>query len=669
MQRLFSSRITVVVYLIGILGAYAFLHGAHVPEYFSHSENVFQGEPLLTTPDGYFYLRQAEDVYSGTYETYDSLRDLSRPVPAPLLATMLATFSSLTNVPLLTSAFYFSPVLAALLLVSMGCWGVSIGRTYVGLTAGLVASCSHIWFSRVMIGTFDTDALILPLLLFALIPFSRPLRGSAIRLCWGVAVSFLALGILKLWWPQGALVMTGLVVAMYAASVVLPEQGRYERLLKAALCIVGAMLFAYVLWGNPEGALGRVAAFVRAHVNLALKTQPSIFTETGETVTELVTLSFSDTIREVAGHWSVAICSIVGFAVFVWRHRWSAFVVGGPLVLLGMAAIGAGNRFLLFWAPCFGLGIVVFVYDVMRPLLQRVHRRCILIVHLLPLLLLAPSALYCLSATPPAVHDANAVSLASVIRQKTPPDSFIWNWWGPGYMQQYFGRRRTLVDGGKQQPEPVFIASVPFATNDPLLARNWIKFFSVHRYGLAELAKWVGGKAEAVAFLQALFAHPESLESMLARHPFPQDRAWDTWFFPEQEVYMILHTEMLVRSTWNSLGRWDPVTQEHEKVTVHMTPVSQVQLNRKQGVAIDKEGNAVEYAKLYFVHPQRLSHDPVRAKGPVAMLFWQSPYFYTLQQTHFDCLAYRLLFIYPNTTPGFEPVVFNPYVGGLWRVH
>jgi len=365
----------------------------------------------------------------------------------------------------------------------------------------------------------------------------------------------------------------------------------------------------------------------------------------------------------------VFLAAACGLAAFATRHSRAAFLVLLPCLGLGAASLWAGNRFLMFLAPLFGIGLAWLCLDLLLPLL---HRRgapgptvlCVLA----GALLAAPAAWDCLALNIRPNNDRNGVELASVINHKASANAFVWNWWGPGYMQEYFTRRECLIDGGLQEPQRTYISAVPFATADPLLARNWIKFFSVHSDGLDVLARLTGGPGRAATLLQAVFSAPARMPELLDSFGLPRDRDWRAYLFPERDVYLILMAGMLLRSTWNSLGRWDPATGQSPDVRVYLTPEKDVRINRAQGVVVSRTGDAVAYSRLYVISPDNLSYDQVRDTGPVALRILGAPYLYTVAQEYFDCMAYRLLFVYPDKTPGFEPVVYNPFVGGVWKV-
>lgn len=668
MRRFIASHPTAWVFLC-CLAAYALLHGWHVPDYVTNPRHKHSGDLLLTTPDGYYFLRQAADVSMGLYGPVDPARPVPRPAMPPLPSLAAVAVHSLLGVSLMNAAFFIPPALAFGLVLATWLLGAAVGRPREGLMAGVAASASYLWYTRVCIGAFDTDCLILPLLVGAMVCLRLSMDKPLLRWLGWMAPGATQLALLALWWPQGGKALTALCLGVYAASCVFPGR-RGERLLKAALLVAGTALLAYLALGHPTGVLEVASQSVKQHLGMILKDQPGNFGETGDTIAELTVSIPLDAADYVSGHWLVFIAAACGAVAFAVRHPRMAFMVVLPLLTLGAASLWGGNRFLMYLAPVHGLGLVWFCSDLLLPRLRRIGAPApVALAVLAGLLLAAPSAWDSMTERFLPTHDYNAVELASVINRKTPPNAFVWNWWGPGYMMEYYTRRECLIDGGLQLPVQTYISAVPFASNNAELARNWIKFFSVHRDGLSIMAQYFGGGWQSVAFLREVFAAPQRLDELLDKHGLPRDVDWKALLFPEREVYVIMLSEMLLRSTWNSLGRWDPVAKTGPDVRIFLTPLDQVAVNPDKGIAVSSSGDSIAYSRIYFVSPDNLSYDEARSVGPVAMHIWGTPYFYTIEQEYFDCLAYRLLFVHPENTPGFEAVVYNPFIGGVWKVH
>lgn len=283
------------------------------------------------------------------------------------------------------------------------------------------------------------------------------------------------------------------------------------------------------------------------------------------------------------------------------------------------------------------------------------------------IILLLPPLSKCLMYKPEPPFDINAVILSKTIERRVPKEAKLWNWWGPGYLFQYYGKRKTIIDGGSQEPYRSYITAVPLASPDPLLSRNWIKFFTEHENGLHEVKKYTKSYADAVHFLIRIFMNPEQLDAALLENNFPEKINWMRYFFPESDVYLVLLSDMLTRGSWLSIGRSIPGVTKDFTVPFFAMRYSQSVIDREKG-EINFDGRSLPYGTLYSVSPSRLSHRPGQDSDRVAIAIENADRIYYVKQQFFDCLTFRLMFIYPSNTPYFKMLKYNPFVGGIWKI-
>ena len=659
---------TLLIWAGMFLLAYMVSLGAHLallPQFDGAKQQWFGGERLLANPDGYYFLRHAADWGAGDYGQPDPLRPGMRPRPVPPLSAIAAVAAYATGLPMERVAFFLPPVLAALGCAIGLIAGALAGSRLLGLMAAVFMITSEAWFSRAALGGFDTDCL-LPQLLFGLIfslyKFDRGHAG------WGLAALGLTGG-LHLWWPQAGLFFAAAAWGLYALGGVIPG-GRLRRTRVAVVALTLGGAFAWLAFGP------HLPHFIRAaidpldqHLRFALGKQPSVFIQTGWSVEELAGMPFLEALSYLSGHWvlgATALAGLIGFSV--WRPR-LGFYLGLPSLCMFAASMYLGNRFAMYAVMVHAIGLA-WVCAVLLPWLFNRFKRTGLAASWCAC---AAIMAWCLSGIYAengltATFTTNQVALAKQIDQVAGPDAAVWNWWGPGYMVQYYARRETFFDGGLQGPERAFISAAPLACDDPLLARNWIKFFSVHPAGL-KLLKRAGGYDKSVGFLRQVFADPARLDELVAEYGLDPAKDWRSLLFPRREVYLILYSEMIMRNSWLKIGLWDDRTRTSPDTPMYALPLTSLAFDRKRGLMITGQDNVVPYSKLLFIAPDSLSHDNPREHGPVALLFKNTVFGYVIPEEFFDALAFRLLFIYPDTTPGFELVKYNPFVGGVWRVH
>ena len=642
--------------------------GAHfvlLPEFDALPSNFERGERLLVTPDGYYYQRQAEDWSAGRYTVSDPLRPGLRPHPAPPLSVLTASIAKVLDVPVQRVAFFLPPLLASLFcLVPLAVGGLA-GSLRAGFIGALLLTTSEAWFSRSTLGVFDTDCLI-PFLLFGLLLCLYMLDMG--RWLWGIGVLVLPL-CLHLWWPQGGIPLAAAAVGLFATTAFLP--GGRCRWLKVFLFGVGAVvLFLALSHKGTElgGSIGQLFYALEGHVRFLLGTQQTEFLQTGWSVEELIPLQPLEALTFMGGHWALACAGLAGCCVLFARAPRVALYTVLPSLAFFCASLVGGNRFIMFTvlAQAMGLG---WLCAVVVPRLARSTPRLAPVVSGIAcstLLVLGMWAVYDGNGLKSA-YGSSEVSLARAINEIAAPDAAVWNWWGPGYMVQEFAQRETFFDGGLQGPNEAYIAALPLAAWEPLLARNWIKFFSVHPDGLDRLAVSLG-KEKAVRFLRAVFSQPSRLEELVQEYRVPYAQSRRFWLFPQREVYLVLMSDMLLRNSWLTIGQWRPGQTEPRELPIYAVDLPHMLLDRPQGIMSLATGRDIAYSKLLFITPDQLSHDNPRDLGPVVLLVKGLGTAYVVQQAAFQALAFQLLYIHPNDIPGFTPVVYNPFVGGVWLV-
>lgn len=265
----------------------------------------------------------------------------------------------------------------------------------------------------------------------------------------------------------------------------------------------------------------------------------------------------------------------------------------------------------------------------------------------------------------PPRFDAPTYLLASSVKDATPPDGKVWNWWDRGYLFQQAGHRKTFIDGGLQTPARAYAAAVPLANGNVSVSHYWIRFFSEHPDAIDDLARHAGSKRNAVDFLLKVFNDPDKLPGLVSEYKLPQ-RNWKGYLFPNVKVTLALLSDMLVRSTWLSIGRSLPGTPL-TPASIYVMPFSQCIVDTDHD-EITYQDRTIQYSAIYQITTKQLSNSPGKSGESVAVAVPRTDKLFYMDTDQFDCLVFRLLFVNPQNTPGFRLVVYNPFIGGVWIV-
>ncbi|MEF2231534.1 MAG: STT3 domain-containing protein [Pseudodesulfovibrio sp.] len=644
------------------------LHLAQLPQFDRHPENFMGGQRLLTSADGHYYLRLTMDYLAGNYAPKDELRDSGRILPVPPLVLGTAWLHKATGLAIGQIAFFIPLALAVLLVPVLWQWTrlVMPGALLGPVIAGLAGAASFAWYRRIMLGRFDTDSLNLVLIWLLLLFTARYiLPGDTRRRLSNLAGALLTIGAIAWWWPQGGLAFAGVAGLVYVASSGLPSPG-WERRLKFILSTISILALVIVftkLHLLLPDMLRHFSESLTSHLALVFKAQQTEFFNIGSTIDELTKPTLEQAAMSLSGSALVMCLSVAGLFLLGKEQRVQIILLGIPAVLFILLSLG-GRRFLMFLSPIAAIGLGYLCHTAADWAKKRsawvraavAMGACALII---------PSVRHSMAYPLKPTFDAYSTAMAAVLNIKTAPDTVVWNWWGPGYLLQTEGKRRTIIDGGLQSPEQAYIAAVPLANDNVSLARNWIKFFSVHRNSLPFLTGLTGSQSRAVEFLTKAFRSPDRLDALAADYGLPE-RDWRAYFFPDAKVAVALFSDMLVRSSWLSIGKSTP-GQSRRDVPIYVMPFSKCLFDLDHG-QFEIDGKVMSYGAIYQITPRRLSNSPGIESETVALAVPDADKLFYMNIEDFDCLAFRLLFINPRSTPGFNPLAYNPFIGGVWTV-
>jgi len=696
-----GRRVLILGLVLAVTAAWTLgLHLAKVPTWTGQRNATFVGDqPLLTTADGYYYLRLAEESLGGAYHHADQLRsgDFTRPARLPPVSGLAVFLHQITSIPTHQVAFYLPPLLATLSALALALAGWAMAGPYIGswaapwagLMAGLAGAASPFWFARCSLGWFDTDPLnlffptlaALGLAGFVCTPWhlgqEQDQTEAAIpwraRVAW-LAFTALCLAGLALWWPSVGLLALPLFGLVYSASIMVPSS-RVERRAKLwglLFLAVGAGYLFLGLHRHLPASLAMVADLgdsALGHLGLVTKRGNGEFAEVGQSISELTPLALANLAQDLAGGWLPLLVAALGLGLASARRAWPVLVMVLPFLLLGALVVFA-QRFVVFLVPAYALGLAYFVSQALT--LPRLRRLGALPRHGLAILLVAvlaaPGAYASLTRPTRPVFDAAQAILAMAARPGETGTGLLWNWWDQGYFLQYFAHRPTVIDGGSQDPERTFAASLPLAAADPVQAANWMRFIAAHDVqGLRLLARNMGGASQAAGLLRAVFASPDQAEALLTSAGLDPAR-WKPFLFPtlREPVLIYLTTDIVHRGWWYYYGNLFSEREVASPPGALLLPVAGTRL--EQGTLFSGDGT-MALSELVEVSPDGLARqqgaDP---QGPVALRVEGAPYLTILGQAMYRSVACQLLYGDPEGFADFTLLGYHPFVGGLWLV-
>jgi len=417
------------------------------------------------------------------------------------------------------------------------------------------------------------------------------------------------------------------------------------------------------------GPLDRPIRTASFYLNLTLKATASEFPDVGEHIQELRAISPQELMFFTGGSGVAVLLSLVGLVMLFWRKKEVALCLL-PGVALGLGAL-LSRRYLIFFVPVYALGFGYFLGEVF---LNSVHVRrwlkeplafCVSL--LLCFILLIHAFAHCLTKTMIPRFTADRVPLARSLKTETPPQTTVWAHWDEGFFLQYFGRRRTFIDGSMQSPLRFFLAAFPLGCDNPVLAANWMRFFSVNDIpGFHALRTQLGSTEKTVALLKQVLANPDQGEKILTDFGLEPDE-WKGRLFPDSANAAFLTPDLLGQTSyWWFYGSWNVQEQSGRELSIGRvdsrfgspqdTGPRGIIVRYKYGMIFDLDSSGVKIEEI----DSKAEYILIRMKG--------QQYSYLAEKELLGSMVGRLLYANPNRTEPFRTILYKPLVGGVWAV-
>lgn len=555
-------------------------------------EFFFKSEPLpvLTDPDGYYYLDIANEYLAGNVKEIDDRRQAPvgyrKPVSVPLLSFALAVISQLAGQPVewvaiflpvffgLTLAFpsyflaYYMIIQGRLPWLGSDRFTSSQARV-AGLLAGLLALLSPAFVVRSSVGRFDTDMLnvcfasLSVLLATIAIKEENPRKSFYLQAIWMLTL------LLFLWWwdfafwPAVFLAGGPWLIALMLLTWTNPRNMKTWLLL---LALSGGLIMACILlFDGSGGGIVNVKGLYRYmfEVGGSEVGGSGHFPITASYVTEQDNYTIVRLATESAGGVVQLLLSVIGMLLLGVLVRWRVIVLL-PLAIVASLSL-TGGRFVIFLAPLVGLGGAATAITLWK-LIGNVKIRVISTAALAIFLVWGPlrDNLVYRFAFPrtraPLFEEFKKVT--SDIKE----EGVIWGSWSHGHPLVYYTKKRTIGDGIYHSGSLMYFQNFPLAVSSFKLSANWICFYAKH--GQAGLSKAImalsgtGDWAKGLPMIQDLLAAgPEKSRELLHdKYNLTAGESEDflAFIFPVDHppVYLLLD-QMFLTEDWYSVGKWD----------------------------------------------------------------------------------------------------------------
>lgn len=515
---------------------------------------VASGVPMMTTLDAYYALRLARLYAADKFVPHGPVpvRRYSRPEQGnpndwydqrepkdlPLLSGVIAVVSPLFGGDIDRTGLLLPALLSSLFMfpLFMCCW--RLGMPAAGLMGGLVATLCTAYLQRSGVGWVRTDILNLffPWTVTALIlAMHGGQRRIALLLLSAAAGG--ALHAFHLWYGKPGLTLAFVL----ALAIHLALAGVGWR--RVALCVATTVLFSGLSqFGAVLGSLENFGARYLWHTAAPVPEAASVrFADVWSTISEVRSLHWTETLRQILDSANLAAIGLVGFVVFA-LQRWRAMAALGPVVVLGVLALLSSRRFIFYLAPFVGIGWGFIVSLIVGRLSSRFgaepnalaqkpedgrSSRTLRITRealarpgvKVAICYLAVIGLYAgwfapapgRQIVPQPAISAPIFRDLQVLAKRLPADSRVWTWWDIGFAITDATPFTIYHDGAAQYTPQTNLIAASFVDRSPRVMHDIIRF--VDREGNRGIRRLAASAGSFDAMLAAMRDSDQQLDS------------------------------------------------------------------------------------------------------------------------------------------------------------
>jgi hypothetical protein len=643
----------------------------------------FNGEYIITSPDGWFFGKGAKDALAGVV----GIADGNMQVAA--LGKLAAVIKSIFPFFSLETIMFYSPVvIGSLSVVPL----VLIGRLYsqplFGFLSALFVVALPGFYGRMGFGYFDDDMLTLQMPLWVLFATLFVAREQS-----RISLATLAITVIlyQWWYPKSFSILSALAITLFVYTLLFKRE-EFGLYFAVALMLLGladmplllrafgaisivyfydtislmsqrarvvfilSIISIFTMLGGFEPMMGPIKMYFFRRVAESSGSGLHYYTSL-KTVTESASMSFDALISDWAPNKYFFVVAIVGMLLMFFGHLETILLV--PIFLVGLLAVDAGNRFAPYGNMAVGIAlsyVVVFGYKISHKL-QKIA--AFALVGALSYFILNPVLHKDKLLQNPSSSTVIEVAEMSKLSQFANKDSLAFSWWDYGYPIMFYSGMQTLTDGGRQGGDGSFVESTALTSQNGLLSANLLKV--VASSGSFEKAFEKSGISDPYGFLGALAnAKVESKKDIYLVLPYRMMQIFATI---EQ------FSNVDIRTGKRFAPRLFAFTQGLNEKDGRLSASSNLVVDKNDWSVIDSSGNKVPLVALARVNDSnglsvQIAKNPDSSKtvGLYAIVNTNMQYLIVCDEQIFNSTFIRLFVFNGIGDNNFEAVTLSPMI-------
>ncbi|MDR1615301.1 MAG: peptide transporter [Campylobacteraceae bacterium] len=468
----------------------------------------WNNEFMVTTNDSYFWAEGARDLIfcdrdnasMGEYYQQNCHQENDLSPVEESLPKITHFLYDILPFSFETVIFYLPAFAASLLVIPFILIGGRLNMPLAGFIAALIASIGTSYYSRTVLGYYDTDMfnLLFPMFIVWLLSLALTTDEKKYLLLIGFTIA-----IYKWCYPQAYALEFAFfgIIAIYTIYMLIIESRQNKKLsiseilfLKQnvsnyyllSIMLIGMMeapfaikiagiiilylitfrqksenialyvfvvaIVAFLILGGLNPIISRLDAFIFQRDGTVADGMLHFFS-VGQTIVEAQIVNPIDIPLRASGGVLIFAISIIGYCWLCIRRPVMLLML--PFLGLGLLSFWGGLRFVMYIVPVTAFGMGFFIFRITEIIAAYIKdRKIALIASLVFVSAMTTYSLYPLVKTAweyktRSVFERDEVSLIEEFGKNASREDYVLTWWDYGYPIRYYADVKTLVDGGK----------------------------------------------------------------------------------------------------------------------------------------------------------------------------------------------------------------------------
>lgn len=467
----------------------------------------WNGELLITSPDGYAYAEGARDILANTVSNIHSR------VTAPL-AILTAFLVKYTPFSFETIIFYMPIFLSSLIVIPVFYITKRFGSNFLAFAAAIFASIVGSYYNRTTAGYYDTDMLIIVLPMFSYWFLIEALTKKSKLFALSAVISTL---LYAQWLASDIALNLSIAVMVLLYTLLFDRRSLFNYLLfilitiaalplailiKLSLLVVLYALLYFHAKLNPKvsfsifgilslAAIALLVIYQDHYLHLVIQKFSYYFNkgedihnglhfaDSASAVLEAKTLSYVEFTKRISGHLFIFPIALIGYLIMVFRHK--IMILFLPMLGFGFMSYGipgfipsAGLRFTIYATPVLAISLMYVIIWLDMHSKNMFHRNLYL-KYILFILVMIPNILHITSYDGTSLLKKQDVVILDKLKSTINKGDYVISWWDYGYNLRYYAQAHTVCDGGLQLGQNLYPVSKLFIDSSQKTAANLAK--------------------------------------------------------------------------------------------------------------------------------------------------------------------------------------------------